>query len=102
MKRKAKTKLLDRISQILNNKNNFEKYEIELFDELLSKEEFQTLFQHQIKRMEQQIGQMERGKSSIVAIQFVLHLVSQLEIRHPIYEFEVLALYVPLLDGNKS
>ena len=64
MKRKAKTKLLDRISQILNNKNNFEKYEIELFDELLSKEEFQTLFQHQIKRMEQQIGQMERGKSS--------------------------------------
>lgn len=69
MKRKAKTKLLDRISQILNNKNNFEKYEIELFDELLSKEEFQTLFQHQIKRMEQQIGQMERGKSSKVAIQ---------------------------------
>ena len=64
MKRKAKTKLLDRISQILNNKNNFEKYEIELFDELLSKEEFQTLFQHQIKRMEQQIGQMERGMSS--------------------------------------
>lgn len=64
MKRKAKTKLLDRISQILNNKNNFEKYEIELFDELLSKEEFQTLFQHQIKRMEQQIGQMERGTSS--------------------------------------
>jgi len=63
MKRKAKTKLLDRISQILNNKNNFEKYEIELFDELLSKEEFQTLFQHQIKRMEQQIGQMERGTS---------------------------------------
>ena len=64
MKRKPKAKLLDRISQILNNKNNFEKYEIELFDELLSKEEFQTLFQHQIKRMEQQIGQMERGKSS--------------------------------------
>ena len=64
MKRKAKTKLLDRISQILNNKNNFEKYEIELFDELLSKEEFQTLFQHQIKRMEQQIGQMERGTLS--------------------------------------
>ena len=70
MKRKPKAKLLDRISQILNNKNNFEKYEIELFDELLSKEEFQTLFQHQIKRMEQQIGQMERGKSSKVAIQF--------------------------------
>ena len=68
MKRKAKTKLLDRISQILNNKNNFEKYEIELFDELLSKEEFQTLFQHQIKRMEQQIGQMERGKSSQTVI----------------------------------
>jgi len=68
MKRKAKTKLLDRISQILNNKNNFEKYEIELFDELLSKEEFQTLFQHQIKRMEQQIGQMERELDSMEEI----------------------------------
>ena len=61
MKRKAKSRLLDTIKQTLMNNYNLSSNDIRQFDELCTPDEFSTIFEAQIKRTEQQIGQMEKG-----------------------------------------
>lgn len=60
MKRKAKSRLLDTIKQTLMNNYNLSSNDIRQFDELCTPDEFSTIFEAQIKRTEQQIGQMEK------------------------------------------
>ena len=62
MKRRAKARLLDTIKQTLNSNHSLSSADIRQFDELLTPDEFSTIFEAQIKRTEQQIGQMEKGQ----------------------------------------
>lgn len=61
MKRKAKSRLLDTIKQTLTSNHSLSSGDIRQFDELCTSDEFATIFEAQIKRTEQQIGQMEKG-----------------------------------------
>ena len=63
MKRRAKARLLETIKQTLNGNHSLSAADIRQFDELLTPDEFSTIFEAQIKRTEQQIGQMEKGSN---------------------------------------
>ena len=63
MKKRCRKSLLESLRQKLScNKNSIKAEEFELFVELLKADEFQSVFEKQIKLTEKQIGQMEKGK----------------------------------------
>ena len=64
MRKRPRKSLMDILKQKLSvNRGNvqLQREELELFVDLLSPDEFQLIFQNQIKNIEKQIGQMEKG-----------------------------------------
>ena len=81
MRKRPRKSLMDILKQKLSvNRGNvqLQREELELFVDLLSPDEFQLIFQNQIKNIEKQIGQMEKGTRSKIrkSVSILIYILS--------------------------